>query len=351
MKRTKKILMLVLCVLLVGALAFTGCDAPANVEDDGDSSSTTQEGGDGEKKFKVGFANSSLDNPWRISIQNTIEEEFAKYPEVELITNEAGEDPIRLNNNIEDMISQGVDLILCCTVESEPFEVSAELCQKEGIPLILVDRGITSGNYTCFIQQSNYQIGYDAADWAAEQMVARYGEEKGKVVELQGVPGNLPAEERKISFHDQVEKEHPGLEIVAAQPTDYSRANSLEVMENILQSQSEIDVVYTHEDEIALGAIKALEEVDRLDGVLVIGNGGSKDAIEAVKEGKMACCMLYSPIDFGRLAVETAMKYLNGEEIEKDITFTGGMVTAENVDQYVAQLEESGSTHVSTIEE
>jgi ribose transport system substrate-binding protein len=353
MKKVRRIMPL-LCLMLAGMLVLaTGCGSgsggAAQSEGEGEVEVEAEAGEGAGETFKVGFANSSLDNPWRVGIQNAIEKNFAKYAEVEFVTNEAGEDPIRMNNNIEDLIAQGVDLILCCTVEAEPFEVSAKLCAEEGIPLILVDRGINSDNYTCFISQSNFQIGYDSADWAAEQMQSRYGEIKGKVVELQGVPGNLPAEQRRESFHTYAAEKYPGLEIVAAQPTDYSRVNAMEVMENILQSQSEIDVVYTHEDEIALGAIKALQEADRLEGVLVIGDGGSRNALEAIKEGTMAATATYSPIDFGYVAVETAMKYLRGEEIDKIVEFTGAMVTQENVDSYIEQLDASGEDFVSTM--
>jgi ribose transport system substrate-binding protein len=336
----------VACVLLAVLLMSVGCGSGA----DSGTASTGSDADDSTETFKVGFANSSLDNPWRVGIQNAIEKNFAKYPEVELITNEAGEDPIRMNNNIEDLIAQGVDMILCCTVEAEPFEVSAKLCADQGIPLILVDRGINSDNYTCFISQSNMQIGYDSADWAADEMTKRYGEAIGKVVELQGVPGNLPAEQRRESFHTYAAEHYPGLEIVAAQPTDYSRANAMEVMENILQSQKEIDVVYTHEDEIALGAIKALQEAGRLEGVLVIGDGGSTNALNAIKEGTMAATATYSPIDFGYVAVETAMQYLNGGTIDKVVEFTGSMITQDNIDEYLSQIEETGEDFVSTLE-
>jgi ribose transport system substrate-binding protein len=349
-----RILVLAFCIAIAMASIATGC-SPGGASENSGSTPTAGDDNNGNtdtgKKFKVGFANSSLDNPWRVGIQSAIEKNFAKYPEVELVTNEAGEDPVRMNHNIEDMIAQGVDLILCCTVEAEPFEVSAKLCEEKGIPLILVDRGINSDKYTCFISQSNFQIGYDSAEWAAKVLTEKNGSAKGKAVELQGVPGNLPAEQRKESFHEYVEKNYPDIEIVAAQPTDYSRANAMEVMENILQSQKEIDVVYTHEDEIALGAIKALQEANRTEGVMVIGDGGSRAALEAIKAGSLAATATYSPIDFGFVAVQTAMKFLNGEKIDKVVEFTGKVVTAENVDEYLAQMDESGEDFVSTREE
>lgn len=355
MKKMRRQMVALLGVVVLGISLFAGCgDSSGAGSSSGNSdaaSSDASAGGDSEKTYKIGFANSSLDNPWRIGIQNTIEKGFKEYPNVKLITNQADEDPVKMNNNIEDLISQKVDLIIACTVEAEPFETAATACEEAGVPLIVVDRGINSDNYTCYIKQSNYQLGYDAADWSAEQMEERYGSIKGKVVELQGVPGNLPAEERRESYHEKVESDYPELEIVAAQPTDYSRSNAMEVMTNIIQAQSEFDVVYTHEDEIALGAIKALQEAKRTEGVLVMGNGGSVSAIDAIENGDMACCMLYSPIDFGEYAVDTAMKFLNGEEIDKVIEFSGGIVTPDNVADYRAQLEESGEDFVKTIQE
>lgn len=365
--KTCKILTLTCCILLVVAMLL-GCSAPAQTKEAPASSSAAASSVAAapasssaaaseapassvaaKKGFKIAFANSSLNHPWRIGIQDAIANTAKKYPEiVEFYTNEAGEDPVVMNNNVEDLISKGIDLLLVCTVEGEPFAPSMQLCKEKGIPLVPVDRGVVGEDYTCFITQNNITCGEDGANFIAEELKKKYGDYKGKVVELQGVPGNLPAELRKKGFHDTMESKYPNIEIVAAQPTDYTRANSLEVMENILQAQKQIDAVFTHEDQIAFGAIDALKEANRLEGVIITGNGGSKDALDSVKAGEMTACITYSPIDHGILAIETAVKILNGEKVEKDMKFDGDIITKDNVDKYLAQLTETGYPYVST---
>ncbi len=332
----RKSLLFILVLLLVGAFfAVAGGQQEAGTNPD-------------DAEFLVGFANSSVEHPWRIAIQNAILDEAAKYDDIAIITTEAGEDPVRQVHNVEDMLARGIDLLLVCTVEGEPFKPAVEMVKDAGIPLVPVDRAIIGDDYTCYIEQSNIDIGKRAADWIAEQMVKKYGEARGKVVELQGFPGNIPAEHRRIGFHDQVEAKYPKLEIVSAQPTDYTRANSLQVMENIIQGQPEIDAVYTHEDEIAFGAIDALKEAKRLDGVIITGNGGSDRALESIKKGEMTACFTYSPIDFGLVGMQMAAKILHGEEVPRIVNLQGDIITSENVDKYIAQLKANGEVYVTT---
>jgi ribose transport system substrate-binding protein len=299
-------------------------------------------------EFIVGFANSSVEHPWRIAIQNAIVDEAGKYDDIAIITTEAGEDPVRQVHNVEDMIARGIDLLLVCTVEGEPFKPAVEMMKDAGIPLVPVDRAIIGNDYTCYVEQSNIDICKRAADWIAEQMVEKYGKPVGKVVELQGVPGNIPAEHRRIGFHEQIDAKYPGLEIVSAQPTDYTRANSINVMENIIQGQSEIDAVYTHEDEIAFGAIDALKEAKRLEGVIITGNGGSDRALASIKKGELTACFTYSPIDFGLVGMQMAAKILHGEDVPKIVNLQGDIITSANVDKYIAQLDGNGEVYVTT---
>lgn len=368
-------LIALLIALTLAVTLFAGCSSN-NASDAGDSSSSSDSAatdkkddtaadnkgddaasdkvtvGDAGKTYKIGFANSSLANPWRVGIQNAIEAEVAKIANAEFVTNQADEDATTLNNNVEDLIAQACDIILVCTVDGDTFENAALDCQRAGIPLIFCDRGITtSENYTSYIQQSNIALGADSADWLAEQLTAKYGSAKGKVVELQGTPGNLPAEERKQGFHETIEEKYPDIEIVSAQPTDYTRTNALEVMENVIQACPEIDAVFTHEDEIAIGAIQALEEANRLEDTIIIGDGGSRDALNYIKEGKMTMTMSYSPVDFGIVGVQTAIAVLNGETVDQVIQITGQVVDKDNVDSLLAKMDELSLDFVSFLSE
>jgi ribose transport system substrate-binding protein len=344
----------ILAISMTAVLAFSvfaGCGGGNESSSTSDQSSSTSadesssSSGDAasSESYTIGFANSSLDNPWRVGIQNAIESAVAEYDNVEFLTNQADEDAVTLVSNVEDLISSGCDLIMVCTVDGDTFQPAVDACNEAGIPLMLVDRGITtSEDYLCYVQQSNVQIGADSADWLAEQLTEKYGEPKGTVVELQGVAGNLPAEERHQGFTERIEEKYPDIEIIYSQNTDYSRANSLQVMENIIQGADEFDAVFTHEDEIAIGAIQALEEANRLEGVLTIGDGGSRDAMEYIKEGKLTMTISYSPVDFGNKAVDLAMKYLNGEEIDHNVQITGQIIDSSNVDEMLEKMDSAG---------
>lgn len=352
--KLRRMLALILSLLLVVAM-FAGCAPTEDPADDPakdpaeDPADDPAEGGDDEIVF--GFANSSLDNPWRVGIQNAIEAAVGEYDNIKFVTNQADEDAVTLVHNVEDLIAAGCDIILVCTVDGDTFQPAVDACNEAGVPLMLVDRGITtSEDYLCYVQQSNIQIGADSADWLAEQLTERYGSAKGTVVELQGVAGNLPAEERHKGFTDRLAEKYPDIEVVYSQNTDYSRANSLEVMENIIQAVDHIDAVFTHEDEIAIGAVQALEEANRLEDVLIIGDGGSRSALEYIQQGKVTMTISYSPVDFGKTAVEAAMKYLNGEEIDKNIQIVGQIVDSANVEDLLAKMDADGLDFVSFID-
>ena len=352
--KLRNILALLLSLVMVLAL-FAGCapaaDDPVDAPADKPADEPADEPAESGDEIVFGFANSSLDNPWRVGIQNAIESAVAEYDNIKFVTNQADEDAVTLVHNVEDLIAAGCDIILVCTVDGDTFQPAVDACNQAGVPLMLVDRGITtSEDYLCYVQQSNIQIGADSADWLAEQLTERYGSAKGTVVELQGVAGNLPAEERHKGFTDRITEKYPEIEVVYSQNTDYSRANSLEVMENIIQAVDHIDAVFTHEDEIAIGAVQALEEANRLEDVLIIGDGGSRSALEYIQEGKVTMTISYSPVDFGKTAVKAAMDYLNGTEIDKNIQIVGQIVDGANVDDLLAKMDADGLDFVSFID-
>jgi len=291
--------------------------------------------GNGKTKFLVGFANSSLNHPWRVAIQDAILGEAAKYPDIQVVTTEAKEQPSKQLSDVEDLLARGIDLLLVCTVEGEPFRPAVKAVNRAGIPLVPVDRNIIGPDYTCYVGQSNLEIGRRVADYIAAELTKRYKEPRGKVIELQGTPGNVPTEHRKEGFHERLADKYPGIEIVASQNTDYTRAGGMRVMENLLQAHSEIDAIYTHEDEIALGAIEALKAAGRMDGSIIIaGNGGSGAALESIRNGEMTACASYSPIDAGTIGMRAAAKILHGEQVPKDIPLEGAIITKDNLDQY-----------------
>ncbi len=325
------------CGLLVAAGLLTACGQRG-----------TSEMGEGD--FLVGFANSSLNHPWRVAIQEAILAEAAKYPDIRVVTTEAKEQPAKQLSDVEDLLARGIDLLLVCTVEGEPFRPAVAEVKRAGIPLVPVDRNIIGDDYTVYVGQSNLEIGERVADYIAEELTKRKGEPSGKVIELQGTPGNVPTEHRREGFHRRIAEKYPDIEIVASQNTDYTRAGGMRVMENLLQAHPQIDAIYTHEDEIALGAIEALKAAGRMsEDIIITGNGGSGAALQSIRNGEMTACATYSPIDAGTIGMRAAAKILHGESAPKDIVLHGAIVTAENLEHF-ARPDMGNTDYVYTVD-
>jgi ribose transport system substrate-binding protein len=140
---------------------------------------------------------------------------------------------------------------------------------------------------------------------------------KGNVVELEGVPGSSSARERGEGFHKVIDKEK-GIKIVAKQPADFNRSKGLSVMENIIQGHKNIDAVFAQNDEMALGAVQALKSAGLKD-VVVVGFDGTDDGLKAVKDGSMTATIAQQPVLIGQKAVETAVKVVDGKDVKKTI--------------------------------
>jgi len=138
---------------------------------------------------------------------------------------------------------------------------------------------------------------------------------EGKAVELEGIAGTTAARDRGQGFNDAIAAS--SIEVVARQVADFDRTKGLAVMENILQAQPEIDAVFAHNDEMALGALKAIEVSGR--DIIVIGFDATDDAVKAVEDGKLAATVAQQPALIGSLGVENGMKHLMGETIEEYI--------------------------------
>jgi ribose transport system substrate-binding protein len=140
---------------------------------------------------------------------------------------------------------------------------------------------------------------------------------KSKIVELEGIPGTSAANDRGKGFHEGL-KGAADVTVVAKQPADFDRAKGLKVMENILQANPDIQAVFAHNDEMALGALEAIKAANKT-GIFVIGFDATADAVKAVKDGSLLATVAQKPKDMGKVAVETALKVLKGESVPVSI--------------------------------
>ncbi|MFZ8845112.1 ribose ABC transporter substrate-binding protein RbsB [Thermoflexus sp.] len=276
------------------------------------------------QEIVLGLSLSTLNNPFFVTLKEGAERAAAQYG-VKLIAVDAQDDPAKEAANIEDLIQKKVSALLINPTDTKAVVPSIQKANQAGIPVFTVDRAAEGGEIVSHIASDNVAGGQMAAEFLCKALNG-----KGKVVELEGIPGTSAARDRGKGFNDYLKEKCPGLEVVARQPADFNRAKGLQVFENILQAQPQIDGVFAHNDEMVLGAIQAAEAAGRT-GIIFVGFDAIDDAVKAVKEGKLAATVAQQPAEMGRLAVEMAVKYLRGEKVEKFIPVPLSLVTKDTV--------------------
>jgi len=185
------------------------------------------------------------------------------------------------------------------------------LANNSNIPVITVDRNASQGKVVSYIASDNVQGGVMAGELICELLKG-----KGKVAEIEGIPGTSAARERGRGF-DEALKQCPGVEKVVKQPADFDRNRALVVVENILQVHKDINAIFAHNDEMALGALKAIEESGK--SIYVVGFDGTEDAIKAVRDGRLTATIAQQPSKMGSIAVQTAIKYLMVSQLSQTL--------------------------------
>ena len=278
-------------------------------------------------KWLIGFSQSTMIDPWRINMLKQMQDAVKEHgDEIDFIYTDAKNDNNKQIADVQDLVTRGIDLLIISPREAEPLTPVVAEVYKKGIPVITLDRNITTSDYTCFIGASNLEIGRKAG----ERMVKELGG-KGVVVEIEGILGATPTIERSKGFHEVVDK-YKGIKVVLKRPADYLREPARKIMEDALQAYKKIDGVYTHNNEMALGALAAAKVVGRDKGLVIIGIDGQKEAFTAIMRGEMTATYIYP--NGSKEAIETALKILKGEKVPKHITLPTVEVTKENVNQY-----------------
>jgi ribose transport system substrate-binding protein len=274
-------------------------------------------------------------NPWRIAETQSLRDE-AKKRGVELVVTDAQGQTAKQVSDVEDLIARRVSLILLAPREFEGLAPALQAAKQADIPVILVDRaaaGTPGQDYVTLLASNFEQQGQRAAEWLA---AATGG--KASVVELSGTPGSSVAADRAKGFRNGMAK-HPGMQILASQTGDFSRAQGERVMQNLAQSLgAKITAIYAHNDEMALGAMQALKAAGRKPGVdvIIVSVDGQRAALEAIQGGELGATVESNP-RFGPLAFDTIDKLRRKEEIPPKIVLTDRLFDKKNAAQFVAE--------------
>ncbi|WP_026304670.1 ABC transporter substrate-binding protein [Kaistia granuli] len=297
--------MFMMATTTLGVLAITGASAMADLP------KLAQK-----EKYKVGFAQTESNNPWRIAQTESMKAEAEKLGYQFVYTDAAGSAAKQVAD-VNSMIAQGVDVIFLAPREEKPLIPAVMAAKKAGIPVILLDRTVDPSlakpgvDYLTFIGSDFVEEGKRIAEWLIQNANG-----KTKIIELEGTTGSSPANDRKKGFDDAI-KAAGGFEIVASQSGDFARDKGRQVAEALLQAHPDANVIYAHNDEMAMGAISAIEAAGKVPGkdILVLSIDGGKEAVQAVVDGKINAVVECNP-RFGPKAYETMQRYAKGEAIE-----------------------------------
>lgn len=256
---------------------------------------------------KIGLIVSTLNNPFFVDLKSGIESE-AKKLGYDVVVLDSQNDPAKEVSNMEDISVKDVDLVLLNPVDSDSAIASVMVANNLDLPVITVDRASNGGKVVSHVASDNVEGGKMAAKYLVEQLG-----NKGNIVELEGIAGSSATRDRGAGFDNEIKNSN--LNIITKQSADFDRTKGLSVMENIIQSKNDIAAVFAQNDEMALGALKALQDANMND-VLVVGFDATDDAVDSVKKGEMAATIAQQPKLIGETAVDLAHRYLSGEKVE-----------------------------------
>ena len=277
----------------------------------------------------IGFAQLGQESGWRDAETNDILTYDEENDDVEFLFSDAQQQQANQIDNIRSYIQQGVDVIAFPPVVETGWEGVLQEAADAGIPVILVDRGVDENTpedlYATVISSDFVWEGEQAAQILVDAMGG-----SGKVVELEGTVGASAANERKEGFDKYIEENCPDVEIIESQSGDFTRALGKEVMEAALKKYDEIDGVFAHNDDMALGAIEAIKEAGLKPGedIKIVGCDGVMGAFEAMVDGEMNGTVECNPCLAGQI-VDTAKALIAGEEVEKWVKSNDGVFTAD----------------------
>jgi ribose transport system substrate-binding protein len=314
-------------ILAALALVLAACGG-----DDGGSGSG---GGGATQGGLIGFSQANNGDVWRIDQTKDVQSNCSSLmPDSQVVVTDGQGQAAKQSADVDDLLARGVKVLLLTPLTAEALTPVAKRAMDAGIPVVTLDRAVDT-EVTQHIGADNKLIGQKAAEYVANTVLEGKG---GKVIEIQGVLGASATTDRNKEFVGWLKENAPNVEIVASQTGEYRREPALKYMEDMLQrfGPGEFDVVYAHNDEMALGAIQALKAANRLDEVKVVGIDGQNEAIQAIADGDMAATFTYD--NAGKEACQSAQKLLAGEKnLQKQWVLQTTQIDATNAAQWVGK--------------
>lgn len=261
-------------------------------------------------KETIALVVSTLNNPFFVSLKEGAQKEADKLGYT-LVVLDSQNNPAKELANVQDLTVRGTKLLLINPTDSDAVGNAVKMANQANIPVITLDRVANQGKVVSHIASDNVAGGKMAGDFIAEKLG-----NGAKVIELQGIAGASAARERGEGFKQAVAAHK--FNVLASQPADFDRTKGLNVMQNLLTAHPDVQAVFAQNDEMALGALRALQTAGKTD-VLVVGFDGTDDGIKAVEGGKLGATVAQMADQIGVIGVVTADKALKGETVPAQI--------------------------------
>jgi ribose transport system substrate-binding protein len=277
---------------------------------------------------KVGISLQSLKHPYGVAQKAGLEAAAKKYfPNMEFFTTDGQGDAVTQSAQVRDLATRGIKVLLISALESQALVPAVEEVQASGVKVVSQDRSVNTDVIT-HVAADNIKAGETAGKFIVEQL----GAAGGKVVEVAGTLGASATIDRQKGFANVTKGTN--VKIIASQTADYQRDQALTVMQDMLQRfpKGQVDLVYTHNDEMALGAIQAIKEAGRQSEIKVVGFDGENQAIKAVADGTYTATVIY-PLNIPE-AMIAAAKACAGEDMPKRVVLDSPIVTKENAAKF-----------------
>jgi galactofuranose transport system substrate-binding protein len=313
--KARNIIFLIIATLAVVLLIFLGYKGIKN---------NAARKSDDQVKYLIGMSQANLGEPWRVVMDKEIQKEASKYKDLKVIFTDAAQNSQKQVKDVEKLLGYGIDLLMISPNEAEPLTKVVQKAYKS-IPVIVIDRDIESDDYTLFIGANNELIGRQAGQF----IVKLLGLRGGNVVEIQGLPGSKPAKDRSKGFREVISK-YKDIKITDTIVADWLRDKAEDEVNKRIKNYSNVDIIYAHNDPMALGAYKAARKfgLNNIKFIGIDGLSGPDGGKQMVSDGILKATFTYPT--GGKEAVDYAMKILKGEKrLPKRVTLESSEITEE----------------------
>lgn len=320
----KKKSLSILSILMVTVLVLIGCGAKEETAEPDTSNEKASE----ESGMVFGFTTITNSNEFMVTIQKGIEDKCEELG-IEVICNDPDMDANKQISQVESFIAQGVDAIIMDPCDADASSPAITKAQEAGIPIVNVN-SVTNAKPDVFVGSRDEESSELAIEYIAEKLG-----EKGNIAMIHGNPGQSAEVKRSEGAYTMLES-YPDMELIAEQTANWSREEALTLTENWIQTYGEeLNAVFAQNDEMVMGALKAAENNGVKDNMVIVGVDAIPDALSAIADGRLDATVFQDAYAQATMAVEQALKLVNGEKVEAETYIPFQLVTKENVADFM----------------